>query len=130
NLSEPSGLLTLNITNSTSSEPGNIFEVLYGGSVPIFGVLLEGTNVFSIPFGPTNGVTAQNIEIIVNPGGLNATNVAWGYSATVQTYVGEHCTIGGDFTTAGGVIGQDHIARLIENGTLDPSFDPGSGAND
>jgi len=37
--------------------------------------------------------------------------------------------IGGDFTTYGGV-SRNFIARLNPDGTLDASFDPGSGAND
>jgi len=36
--------------------------------------------------------------------------------------------IGGDFTAYNGV-GRNHIARLNWNGSLDPSFDPGAGAN-
>jgi uncharacterized delta-60 repeat protein len=129
NVGETEGLLTLNITNSTSSAPGNIFEVLYGGT-PIFGISLEGTNVFSIPFGPVNGITSTSIEIIVNPGGSAAQNIAWAYNATVQTYAGERCTVGGDFTSAGGVLGSDHIARLGTDGAIDLNFDAGSGAND
>jgi len=37
--------------------------------------------------------------------------------------------IGGDFTAVGGV-GRNHIARLKWDGSLDPSFDPGTGTND
>jgi uncharacterized repeat protein (TIGR01451 family)/uncharacterized delta-60 repeat protein len=37
--------------------------------------------------------------------------------------------IGGDFTTVNAV-GRNHIARLNVNGSLDLSFDPGTGAND
>ena len=37
--------------------------------------------------------------------------------------------IGGDFTSVGGVTGQDHVARLNGDGTVDNSFDAGSGAN-
>jgi uncharacterized delta-60 repeat protein len=37
--------------------------------------------------------------------------------------------VGGEFTRAGAVE-RKRIARLTENGALDPSFDPGNGAND
>ena len=36
--------------------------------------------------------------------------------------------IGGDFTAYNGV-GRNHIARLKWDGSLDPSFDPGTGTN-
>ncbi len=38
--------------------------------------------------------------------------------------------IGGDFTIYGGINSRNHIARLNVDGSLDMSFDPGSGAND
>ena len=38
--------------------------------------------------------------------------------------------VGGDFTRYGGNIGRNRIARLNIDGSLDMSFDPGTGAND
>ena len=130
NVGANSGLLTINFTNSGANP--SVLQVLYGtggNSVSIFAALLPGTVTLAIPFAPTNGVTSKSIQIVVNPGGGPAPGFQWQYSATVQTYVGELMTVGGDFTSAGSVPGQDHVARLIDNGTLDLTFDPGSGAN-
>jgi uncharacterized delta-60 repeat protein len=89
---------------------------------------VSGTNRVVIPFGPTNGIVANTVEIVINRGNGNP-GTAWIYQAFVQGAGGNRVTIGGDFTAAGGVTGQDHIARLLANGSLDTTFDPGSGAN-
>ena len=100
-----------------------------GTGVLIFDTgLVSGTNHLVIPFGPTNGLTANSIEIVMNQGnGIPGT--AWSFTASIQPSAGDQLTIGGDFTAAGGVVGQDHIARLLADGSLDLNFDPGSGAN-
>ncbi len=49
------------------------------------------------------------------------------YALAVET--NGQVIVGGNFTTAGGVSGQNYIARLNPDGSFDPSFDPGSGAN-
>lgn len=48
------------------------------------------------------------------------------YSIALQT--DGKILIGGEFTSFGGVI-RNHIARLNTNGTIDPTFDPGTGAD-
>jgi len=64
------------------------------------------------------------LDTSFNPGtNLNAAVLAIGVQPSGQIIVG------GDFTKAGGINGQDHIARLNADGSFDPSFDPGSGAN-
>ena len=127
-----SGVLTINY-DMLAGNPDSL-RVYYGstvGGVLIFNSgLITGAGQFVIPFGPINGVTASTIEIVMNQGNIfNPPAPDWQFTATAQTYPGEICTVGGDFTQAGGVLGQDHIARLLQNGTLDGSFDPGSGAN-
>ena len=127
------GLLTLNITNVapirvcrasfSSFSGGNSVSNLWNH----FG---RHDHAVLIPFAPINGVTSTAITIIVNSGGSQGQNISWGYAATLQSYAGERCVVGGDFTSAGGVLGSDHIARLGMDGTIDLNFDSGSGAND
>ena len=100
-----------------------------GGGVLIYdsGVVNNGLSTsVVVPFGPANGVTANNIQIEVDQA-PNA--VGWNYTGTVQTYIGDALLVGGDFTATGGITGQDHIARLGLDGSLDLSFDPNSGVN-
>ncbi len=66
-----------------------------------------------------NGGVDQNF----NPG-LGANDTVW--SVALQT--DGKVIIGGDFTMVGGVA-RNHIARLNTDGTLDTSFDPGTGAD-
>jgi uncharacterized delta-60 repeat protein len=90
--------------------------------------MVSGTNSLVIPFGPTNGITANTITIVMNQGNGNP-GTLWLFNATVQPTAGDAVTVGGDFTSAGGVFGQDHIARVLGNGSLDLTFDPNAGAN-
>jgi len=132
NVGFPSGFLTLNY----NLLGGDLQEVrVFYGSATGTGVLVYDSGVINnaglstnvvVPFGPTNGVSANSIQIVVDQ---NPNAIGWNYTGTVQTYIGDILTVGGDFTTAGGVIGQDHIARLGLDGSLDITFDPGSGAN-
>ena len=54
---------------------------------------------------------------------LNATVYAIGFQSSGQIIVG------GDFTAANGITGQNYLARLSATGAFDASFDPGSGPN-
>jgi len=104
-----------------------IFDTGLTNTVDTNGATIYVTN--SIAFGPTNGVFTNMITIVMDQGnGIPGT--AWDYTANVITTIGGgNVIVGGDFTSAGGVPGQDHVARLLVNGAFDPSFDPGSGAN-
>ncbi|HXT12270.1 MAG TPA: Calx-beta domain-containing protein [Candidatus Angelobacter sp.] len=129
NVGAPAGQVTLDFTNQTAP---NEVRVYYGsvatGALIYDSGLIGGAGEVVIPFGPTNGLTLNTVEIVVNPG--NGTpGVAWTMAANVQSFGGDLLAVGGDFTAAGGVLGQDHIARLLINGSLDTTFDPGSGAN-
>lgn len=115
----------------------NDLRVYYGSAAT--GVLLFDTGPVNtgntgrsvvIPFYPTGGVSNTTIEIVVNQGvTTGAPGFLWNYSALVESSSSTGLIVGGDFTAAGGTLGQDHIARLSANGVVDPTFDPGSGAN-
>jgi uncharacterized delta-60 repeat protein len=131
NVGASSGFVTINYDMLAGNNDD--LRVYYGTTA---GVLIfdtgniAGTGTLVIPFGPTSGLTASTIEIVMNQGNiLNPPAPDWQYTATVNTYIGELTAVGGDFTSAGGTLGQDHLARLLPDGSLDLSFDPGSGAN-
>jgi uncharacterized delta-60 repeat protein len=138
NVGATSGVLTVNYDMLIVPDDLRIF---YGGTnttgIPAngtSGVLIfdtgqvSGTNTIRIPFGPTNGLTANTVTIVVNQGSGNP-GTLWLFNAAVQPTPGDALTIGGDFTSTGGKFGQDHIARLLGDGTLDLTFDPNAGAN-
>ena len=86
-----------------------------------------GTNSFTIPFGPTGGVTT-NILTIVMDQGTGPSGNQWSYNGTVTiTASFNGIMVGGDFS----VSGQSYsgIARFTPSGTLDTSFSPLSGAD-
>lgn len=133
NVGFPSGFLTLNY--NLLGGAGQEVRVFYGSATGA-GVLVYDSGIVTgalstnvvVPFGPTNGVSANSIQIIVDQDVAGGA-IGWNYTGTVQTYIGDTLTVGGDFTAAGGVIGQDHIARFGLNGSLDLTFDPNSGVN-
>jgi uncharacterized delta-60 repeat protein len=138
NVGAASGVLSVNYDMLIVPDD---LRVYYGGTNDTFvpnggppGVLIfdtqmvSGTNSLIIPFGPTNGITANTITIVMNQGNGNP-GTLWLLNVTVQPTPGDAVTVGGDFTSAGGVFGQDHIARILGNGALDLTFDPNAGAN-
>jgi uncharacterized delta-60 repeat protein len=133
NVGAPSGVLTVSYDMLAIPDDMRVYygntNTAAGTGVLIFDTgLVSGTNTVVIPFGPTNGLTANTIEIVMNQG--NGTpGTFWDFTASVQTFAGDQLIVGGDFTSAGGVPGQDHIARLLGDGSLDATFDPSSGAN-
>jgi uncharacterized delta-60 repeat protein len=121
---------SIDVSYDMGNQPDQM-QIFYGGPN---GVLLydsgmvTGTNRVVIPFFPTGGVATPLITIVMD--GLGGTPGAiWNYTAKLQGTGNSGVTVGGDFTAAGGISGQDHIARFQLNGALDLSFDPGSGAN-
>ena len=81
----------------------------------------------TISFGPTNGLTTNIITIVMNQGnGIPGT--AWEYTAQVFVAGSGRMVVGGNFTSAGGIPGQDYIARFTDDGSFDTTFNPGSGA--
>ena len=122
-------LLQSNGSLDTSFNPGLGFN----GTVNTLalqpnGQILVGGNFTSYNGTPRNYLARINpdgsLDTTFNPGtALNAQVLALTLQASGQVVVG------GDFTSAGGVAGQDYLARLNADGSFDPGFDPGSGAN-
>ena len=91
--------------------------------------VLVGGAFASINGTPFNGVGRLNSDGTpdnsFNPGqGANATV----YALALQT--DGKVVIGGDFTAVNGNTNYNHIARLNVDGSLDSTFNPGTGAND
>ena len=105
----------------TTNVAGGLGVLIYDtGNIP-------GTGSFVLPFGPTNGVTANVITIVMNQGG-GTPGTAWDYTASVTTFGLEVAiVVGGDF----GVSGQSYadVARFTTNGLLDTTFSPIGGAD-
>ncbi|HXI72013.1 MAG TPA: Calx-beta domain-containing protein [Verrucomicrobiae bacterium] len=105
---------------STNVSGGTGVLIYDTGSIP-------GPGSFVLPFGPTNGLVATTITIVMNQGGGNP-GTAWLYDASVATTgsTGGALLVGGDFTVGG--TGYKNIARLNPtNGMLDTTFNPGTG---
>ena len=125
------GIALLNTDGSldNSFNPGLGFN----GTVNALALQTNGQILVGGNFTSYNG-TPRNYLARLNPdGSLDATfNPAGNLNAAVNAIAvqtGGQVIVGGGFTSAGGVSGQDYLARLNADGTFDPSFDPGSGAN-
>jgi uncharacterized delta-60 repeat protein len=128
NVGATSGVLTVDYDMLAVPDDMKVF---YGNTN---GVLIydtgevSGTGHLVIPFSPTNGLTSKTIEIVMNQG--NGTpGTVWFYTASVQSSYANQVYAGGDFTSVGGHSRQDHIARLLADGSVDTTFDPNAGIN-
>jgi len=123
---------TLNVTfNSVFGT--NEMQIYYGipstNVPPTVGVLLydsgtafTGATNFILPFGPVGNFVTNVITVVMNPGGA-AVYSPWSYNLSMP---GEtNLVIGGQFTVAGQ--NYANIARLNTDGSLDSSFNPGTG---
>jgi uncharacterized delta-60 repeat protein len=124
----PAGTLTINYNMQSQT---NELQVFYGG---LGGQLIFDTGLVTnsahvvIPFAPVNGSVSDSLTIVVNPGG-NQPGTNWNYNASIQAVTSNDLLLGGNFTSVGGFSGQDHIARLLDDGSVDPTFDPSAGIN-
>ncbi|HEY3763382.1 MAG TPA: Calx-beta domain-containing protein [Verrucomicrobiae bacterium] len=119
----------LRVYYGTTNVNGNTGVLIYDSTAT------TGTNTVNIPFGPTqalNGslLTANALTIVVNQAGSGGggANDTWKYRGTVnilQTSSG--ILVGGDFSVSGQSYAD--VARLNANGSLDTSFNPGTGPN-
>ena len=118
-----SGQGTVTIDYDFLSIPDNI-RVYYEG-VRIFDLTTNGVGRLVIPYGPG---TSTSFTIIMNEGtGLPGT--VWLYKASVVPVIGARTIyVGGDFTSYNGVT-RNGVARLLDDGTLDTTFDPGLGVD-
>lgn len=93
----------------------------------------DGTILIGGDFTTYNGVARNRVARLNSDGSLDTTFDP-GTALNAPVYAMTFATngqvmVGGDFTAAGGIFGQDHIARLGTNGVIDLTFDPHSGAN-
>ncbi|MGN6385804.1 MAG: Calx-beta domain-containing protein, partial [Verrucomicrobiota bacterium] len=98
-------------------------RVYYEG-VPIYDSgLVNGTNTVTIPYSGNSSV----LEIVMNEGsGFFGT--VWFYSLRIDPDVDPRPVIGGSFTEVAGQ-SRRSVARLNLDGTLDTTFNPGTGAD-
>ena len=126
------GTLTVNFDMQGVPDDMRIFygstNVLGGTGVLIYDTgSVSGPGTFVLPFGPTNGLVATSITIVMNQGG-GTLGTAWGYTASVTTAggTGGPVMVGGKFNVSGQPY--KNIARLNPtNGVLDTTFTPGTG---
>ena len=103
--------------------PDNI-RVFYEGNM-ILDLTTNGAGRLTVPYGPGQ---ATAFTIIMNQGvGLPGT--VWAYQLRVTPTISDRTIyLGGDFTEFNSV-SRNGVARLLDNGTLDPAFDPGLGVD-
>ncbi|HEY0549913.1 MAG TPA: Calx-beta domain-containing protein, partial [Verrucomicrobiae bacterium] len=114
-------------TFNSANNGANINNPVYALALQPDGKVVIG-GAFTIVYGaPRNSIARMNangtIDVTFTPGsGAN------GAVRAVALQGDGKVLIGGDFTSFNGVP-RSHIARLNTNGTLDATFDPGTGAN-
>jgi uncharacterized delta-60 repeat protein len=111
----------------------NLMQIYYGDTNVAAGtgwLLFEATNTgFAVvPFGPnngpTNGLTTNIITVVVNQGGSTVPPpLVWSYDISMAGNT--NLMIGGQFNITGQFFA--NIARLNTDGSLDASFNPGTG---
>lgn len=107
----------LNVTTAAIQSDG---KIMIGGTF----VTCNGVNRNHIARLNTNGT----LDLSFTPGsGTNTGSVNY-WVRKIITLLSGKILIAGDFTTYNGVT-RNGIARLNSDGSLDPSFDPGTGAN-
>jgi uncharacterized delta-60 repeat protein len=112
----------------TSFNPGT------GANSTVFSTAIQADGKIIIGGGFTqyNGVGRNRIARLNGDGSLDTSfNLGSGVGNTVETtaiQANGKIIIGGNFSTYNGV-GRNRIARLNPDGSLDTSFDPGTGAN-
>ena len=125
------GVLTVNYNFGGIPDDMRVFygdtNVASGSGVLIYDTgTAYNTGTFVLPFGPTNGLTTNLLTLVMDQGGSTNPITQWNYTASVSVPVSsESILVGGLF----GVAGQSYanLTRLNPDGTLDPSFNPGSG---
>jgi uncharacterized delta-60 repeat protein len=127
------GVLTVNYNMFAVPDDMRIFygdtNVAGGTGVLIFDTgSVSFSNTIVLPFGPIGGITTNLLTIVMNQGG--STNVTqWTYNASVTVpQVASGILVGGLFNVAGQTYA--NLARLNNtNGSLDTTFNPGTGTD-
>ena len=119
------GTLTVNYDMQQVKDDMRIFygttNIAGGTGVLIYDTgNIAGTGTIVLPFGPTGGVTANLITIVMNQGG-GTIGTAWSYTASVTTGSAQPVVaVGGRFTVSGQSYA--NVARFTTNGLLDTTF--------
>ena len=95
------------------------------------GQILVGGNFSSVNGTPDNGITRLNADGSLDIAGFLNNGLYSGANGAVQAVVCQtdgRVVIGGSFNTADGIT-RNNIARLMTDGSLDTSFNPGTGAD-
>ncbi len=126
-----SGIALLQTTGAL--DPGFAPGSGFNGLVSALVLQTNGAIVAGGSFTSYNGVT-QNYLARINPDGSLDTSFNPGTNLNAAVYAlalqtNGQIVVGGQFTAAGGVAGQNYLARINGDGSLDTAFDPGSGAN-
>ena len=122
-------LINTNGTLDATFSPGLGFN----GTVYALAFQTNGELFVAGDFTSYNGTTRRYLALLNADGSLDTsfdpgTNLnAAVYAIGIQS--SGKVVVGGDFVTVAGISGQNHLARLNPDGSFDPSFDPGSGAN-
>jgi uncharacterized delta-60 repeat protein len=123
---------TLTVTYDMLAVPDDM-RIFYGTTNVAggTGVLLFDTgnvsfgNTIVLPFGPTNGFATNFITIVMNQGGSTNTSTAWFYTASISVPTTSGLIVGGHFNVSGQTYA--NIASLNADGSLDTTFNPGTG---
>ncbi len=114
---------TITIDYDFLSIPDNI-RIYYDG-VRIFDLTTNGVGQLVVPFGPG---TSTEVTILLNEG-IGIPGTAWSYRAFITPVVqGRTIYVAGEFTSFDGQV-RNGVARLLDNGSVDPTFDPGVGVD-
>ncbi len=125
------GIALVNTTGAldTSFNPGLGFNgTVYALVLQPNGQILVGGNFTSYNGQPCNYIARLNADGSLDTT-FNAASLLNGSVTAIGLQPNGQLVLGGDFTSVGGISGQDHIARLNTDGTLDTTFDPGTGIN-
>lgn len=122
-------LVATNGSLDTSFNPGQGFN----GAVYALAFQTNGELLVGGAFTSYNGSPCKYLALLNLNGTLDTSfNVGTNLNGTVNAVAVQpngQVIVGGNFTSVAGVSGQNYLARFNPDGSFDPSFDPGSGAN-
>jgi len=130
-------VLTSGALDSTANfDPGTgANDTIYAIKVLNNGKIMIGGNFTTYNDIPRNHLARLNangsLDLTFDPqDALNKT--VYALDAQQDTNItggGVQVIVGGDFTQVKGLVGQDYIARFLDDGTVDSTFDPAAGAD-
>ncbi len=119
--------------NQPPGSTNTAFNADINGNVLALAFQTNGQILAGGSFSDVNGLPENNLARLNADGSLDVTflNKMAGANGTIQTIVNQfdnRIVVGGGFTTINGV-NLNYIARLMVDGSIDTSFNPGAGAN-